>query len=330
MSDADDWAVAINLQSDQEGVPLLGSIVAHIRDAVIEGGFVTRGRITSGLNEACRPLGIDESVLRALIEDALRLLVFAGDVDELTTGAGRGYVATSPRRIHWGGSRDVLLGSISLTSTEIVRRARGAEATGDSAVATTLREELGRPAWRDILVELGGADRSDGDASTLTDFARILTSSGSRYSLDEPEGVAVLSGRSEFFGSAEPPKGRWRRVEGNGFYPAIVRSGYTNRHVLLDIQGREATLWQPSNRDIWNWIIVGYTMASGDPVFRYNQAENRLDFLTPPPMQAERAALLMGQQLGAWSWRVDEHGPEVIAALTGSQVWSGGLAQIGG
>jgi hypothetical protein len=318
MSNVDDWAVAIDLQRDQEGVPLLGSVVAHIRNAVIEGGFVTRGRITSGLKEACRPLRIDESVLRALIEDALRLLVFAGDIDELTTGAGRGYAATSPRRIHWGGSRDALLGGIGLTSSKVVRFVEETEGTADNAVMTTLRDELGRPAWRDILVELGGADRPDGDASTLADFARILTSSGSRYSLDEPENVAVLSGRSEFFGSAESLKGRWQGAGDDGFYPAIVRSGYTNRNVLLAIQGREATLWQPPTRDIWNWCVVGYTLAASAPVMRYDRAQTKLDFLTPPPMQAERAALLTGEQLSAWSWHLDEYAYQVIAALMGS------------
>ena len=318
MSNVDDWALAIDLQRDQEGTRLLGGVVAHIRNAVIEGGFITRGRITSGLKEACRPLGIDESVLRALIEEALRLLMSTGDVDELTTGAGRGYAATSPRRIHWGGSRDALLGGIGLTSSKAVRRVEGTEGAADSAVMTTLRDELGRPAWRNILVELGGADRPDGDASTLTDFARTLTSSGERYSLDEPENIAVLSGRSEFFGSAEQLKGRWQGIGDDGFYPAVVRSGYTNRNVLLAIQGREATLWQPPSRDIWNWCVVGYTLAAGAPVIRYDHAQTKLDFLTPPPMQAERAALLTGEQLSPWSWHLDEHAYQVVAALMGS------------
>ncbi|MBN9557328.1 MAG: hypothetical protein J0I26_07350 [Alphaproteobacteria bacterium] len=318
MSNLDDWAVAIHLQRDQEGVPLLGSVVAHIRNAVIEGGFVTKGRITSGLKEAYRPLGIDESVLRALIKDALRLLVLAGDVDELTTGAGRGYAATPPRRIHWGGGRDALLGGISLTSSKVVRHVEGTEGAAESSVMTTLRDELGRPAWRDILVGLGGADLPDGNASTLTDFARTLTLIGSRYSLDEPENVAVLSGRSEFFGSAESLNGRWQRVGGDGFYPAIVRSGYTDQSILLSIRGREATLWQPPSRDVWNWCVVGYTLAAGEPVMRYDRAQAKLDFLTPPPIQAERAALLTGEKLSAWSWHLDEYAFQVIAALMGS------------
>lgn len=319
MSVTDDWAEAIGLGWDQDGAPLLGSVIAHIRDAVIEGGFVTRGRITSGLKESYRPFGIDENVVRGSIEEALRLLVLAGDLDELTTGAGRGYAATPPRQVHWGGKLDTLLGAIDRTSYETVRHIVHADAAANGAAMTTLLVELGRPAWRDMLVELGGADRPDSDASTLTELAQALTSSGSRYSLDEPESVAVLSGRSEFFGSADPPKGRWRRIEGDGFYPAIIRSGYTSRNVLLAVQDRDATLWQPPSRDIWNWIVVGYTLAADEPVLRYNRAEARLDFLTPPPIQAERAALLTGERLSAWSWRLDESAYQVIAGLMGSQ-----------
>lgn len=318
MSIADDWAEAIGLERDQNGAPLLGSVIAHVRDAVIEGGFVTRGRVTSGIKEAYRPFAINESVLRGLIDEALRLLVLGGDLDELTTGAGRGYAATPPRQVRWGGSLDALLGGISRSSSDVVRRVDSAEGAADGAVMTNLWTELGRPAWREVLVELDGADRPEGDASALTEFAQALTSSGSRYSLDEPETVAVLSGRSEFFGSADPPKGRWRRVEGDGFYPAIIRSGYTSRNVLLVVQGGEATLWQPPSRDTWNWIVVGYTLAAGDPVLRYDRAQARLDFLTPPPMQAERAALLTGEQLSAWSWHLDEHAYQVIATLMGS------------
>lgn len=318
MSIADDWAEAIGFGRDEDGTPLLGSVTAHIRDAVIEGGFVTRGRITSGLKEAYRPFGVDESVLRDLIEEALRLLVLGGDLDELTTGAGRGYAATPPRQVRWGGKLDALLGGIDRSSREAVRRIDSSEAAADGAVATSLWTELGRPAWRDMLVELGGADRPDGDASVLTELAQALTSSGSRYSLEEPESVAVLSGSSEFFGSADPPKGRWRRIEGDGFYPAVVRSGYTSRNVLLAIQGHDATLWQPPSRDIWNWIVVGYTLAAGEPVLRYDRVEARLDFLTPPPIQAERAGLLTGERLSAWSWHLDEHAYQVIAALMGS------------
>lgn len=318
MSIMDHWAEAIALERDQNGVPLLGSVITHVRDAVIEGGFVTKGRITSGLKEAYRPFAIDESDLRPLIDEAIRLLVLGGDLDELTTGAGRGYAATPARQVHWGGSQHTLLGGLGRSSKDVVRRIESAEGIFDGAMMTTLSMELGRPAWRDILVQLDGADQPDSDASALTEFAQALTSSGTRYSLEEPEAVAVLSGRSEFFGSADPPKGRWRRIEGDGFYPANIRSGYTNRSVLLAVQGNEATLWQPPSHDIWKWIVVGYTLKAGDPVLRYDCTQAKLDFLTPPPMQAERAALLTGQQLSAWSWQLDQRAYQVIVTLLGS------------
>ena len=40
--------------------------------------------------------------------------------------------------------------------------------------AIPLLRELGRPAWRDALVELGGSDEPAGDARALSDYARTL------------------------------------------------------------------------------------------------------------------------------------------------------------
>jgi hypothetical protein len=193
-----------------------------------------------------------------------------------------------------------------------------AEPPPDDCVAIALDDELGRPDWRNALVELGGADAPGSDARALFAFSQALAASGERYSLDEPNAVAVVSGRSEFFGRSEPsPSGRWSRVEADGFYPASIRTGYTIKKVVLHVAGKQTTLWQPPSLDIWRWIVVGQTLAQGDPVLRYDSANEVLDFLTPPPRQAERAALITGEQLTPWSWRLDASAFAVISALMG-------------
>lgn len=303
-------------EADETGAPAIASIVAHIRAAVAEAGFVSRGRITSGLKEAYRPLGLDETVLRERSDAALDRMLLSGDLEEFATSAGRGYAATPPRLIDWGGADLSLLGASELGSGT-VRRLPADGPPGD-LVRIALGEELGRPEWRNALVELGAADAPAGDARALFAFSQALASSGERYSLDEPEAVAVVSGRAEFFGRADPPSGRWRRVEADGFFPAAIRTGYTLKNVVLHVAGNEATLWQPPSHDIWRWIVVGHTLAQGDPVLRYDPASGLLDFLTPPPRQAERAALLTGAQQSPWSWTLDACAYTVIAALMGS------------
>ena len=62
---------------------------------------------------------------------------------------------------------------------------------------------------------------------------------------------------------------------------------------------------------------LGQTLTQGDPVLRYDQASGVLDFLTPPPRQAERAALITGEQLKPWAWKLDSNAYAVIAALMG-------------
>lgn len=314
MSGSGQWAEVLHLP--QEGDPLGASVLRHIRDAVREAGYVSRGRITSGIKEAFRPLGIEEEALRVAIDDSIGVLMRSGDIDELATGAGRGYAPTPPRRLVWGGADDVILGSVAISSGERVRRL-SAGASDSDVVATSLLIELGRPAWRDALVELGGADQPEGDATALSGYAQALAGSGERYSLDEPNAVSVLSGDGAFFGSADGPSGRWARAMDGGFFPAVIASGYRKRQVLLAIDDGSATLWEPPSRDIWHWIIVGFTLARGQPVWRYDRATETLDFLTPPPRQAERAALLAGEQLSAWSWRIDAHVQDIIAGLLG-------------
>lgn len=315
MSAGEAWARAISFSAGDDGGPTLETVVTHIRDAVFENGFVSRGRITSGLKEAYRPLGLDEALIRERIEAALNLLLLSGDLDEYATGVGRGYAGTPPRLVYWGGETKALLGT-SISGTGVVRH-QPADLLGNLAAAQIpLSDELGRPEWRNALVELGGADAPDGDARNLFAFSQALAASGERYSLDEPTDVAVVGGRAEFFGRADPsPSGRWRRVEADGFFPATIRTGYSYKNVVLHVAGKDTTLWQPPSRDIWRWIVVGQTLALGDPVLRYDPASEILDFLTPPPRQAERAALITGTQQAAWSWKIEPGAYANIAAL---------------
>jgi hypothetical protein len=315
MSAGEAWARAIAFSADDDGGPKLETVATHIRDAVFEAGFVSRGRITCGLKEAYRPLGLDEALIRQRIEAALNLLLLSGDLDEYNTSVGRGYAGTPPRLVYWGGETKTLLGT-SISGIGVVRHQRADLLGSEAAAQISLSDELGRPEWRNSLVELGAADAPDGDARSLFAFSQTLAASGERYSLDEPTAVAVVGGRGQFFGRADPsPSGRWRRVEADGFFPAAIRTGYSYKNVVLHVAGKNTTLWQPPSRDIWRWIVVGQTLALGDPVLRYDPASEILDFLTPPPRQAERAALITGTQQAAWSWKIEPRAYAEIAAL---------------
>lgn len=317
MSGGEAWARAIAFTADNDGSPTLDTVVTHVRDAIYEAGFISRSRITSGLKEAYRPLEVNESLIRDRIEAALNLLLASGDVDEFTTGAGRGYGGTPPRLVHWGGETATLLG-VSTYGSGVVRHLPAGSRDGEAAVKISLSDELGRPEWRNALVELGGVDAPDGDPRTLYLFAQALAASGERYSLDEPNAVAVVSGRGEFFGRADPsPSGRWQRVDRDGCFPAAIHSGYSYKSVVLDVTGLDTRLWQPPSRDVWRWIVVGQTLSLGDPVFRYDPSRQILDFLTPPPQQAERVALITGRQEGTWSWKLEPSAFAEIAALMG-------------
>jgi hypothetical protein len=194
----------------------------------------------------------------------------SGDIDEFSTSAGRGYAPTPPRRVAWGGSEVAVLGATTVASSPVIVRRIAATETDESLMNVRLDDELGRPDWRSMLVELGSADTSEDNATAVFKLAQALATSGERYSLDEPQRVAVVSGRGEFFGKAEnAPSGRWHRVDGDGCFPAAVRTGYTMRYVVLSVSGRGATLWQPPTLDVWRWVVVGATLALGDPVLRY-------------------------------------------------------------
>jgi len=131
--------------------------------------------------------------------------------------------------------------------------------------------------------------------------------------------VAVLSGRGHFFGNPERvPSGRWQRSTDNGCFPAVIKSGFSPRYVILHIRDGAATVWQPPSRDLWRWFVIGATLAAGDPVLSYDSAARRLDFLTPPPRQVERGALLAGTQMGPWSWKIEPQVYAIVKTLTGT------------
>lgn len=314
MTNVELWAEALDYSGRGEDLP--SSVLRHVRDAVWASGFVRRGSITSGLKEAYAPLGIDVDALRTALEEAITLLLHAGDIDELATGAGRGYAPTPPRRVKWGGSVDAVLGATGESSRDAVRRI-SAEDVRQDLIAIHLRDELGRPDWRNALVELGGADAQNGDATTLSEYACALTRSGDRFTLDDPQTVAVLSRGGDFFGRAQDLSGRWSRPGGEGFFPAVVKAAYHDRYVFLWIQDGDAAMWEPPSRDIWNWIVVGCSLSQNSPVWRYDQEAEKLEFLTPPPRQVERGAMLTGTRLGAWSWQVDRSAQAIIAGLIG-------------
>lgn len=315
MSKAALWAEL--LEYSGEVGELSENVLGHIRDAVCEAGYVSRGRISSGCKEAYRPFGIEDKRLRTAIDEAIGLLMHCGDIDEISTGAGRGYAPTPPRRIVWGGDDDTILGSAPISSVEKVRRLRDRSALREY-IAIPLLRELGRPAWRDALVELGGSDEPTGDARALSEYVQALTISGERFALDEPKKVAVLSDRGGYFGSPRDVSGRWSSAKEEGYYPAVIQSGFTQRRVLLAIENGAATLWEPPNRDVWHWMIVGFTLSQGAPVWDYDRTTDTFEFLTPPPRQAERAAMLTGAQLSPWSWRVDAEAQAIIAGLLGA------------
>lgn len=314
------WAQAIGFVADDAGGPSLETMIGHIRAGVVEAGYSSRGRITLGLKEAYRPLALDESLLSQRIEEALRILQLSGDLDEYATAAGRGYAATPPRQIDWGGAHVTTLGAAADSDARVaVRRVPREAASGETVAKFSLHAELGRPDWRNALVELGGADAPDEGPAALFHLAQALATGGERYALDESNSVAVLSGAGPFFGKAEPtPSGRWQRVAGDGCFAAIIKSGYTNRVAVLNVADASSTIWFPPSRDIWRWVVVGQTMAAGDPVLRYDAVTGALDFLTEPPRQAERAVLLTGTQTNAWSWRIDAQAYAMIEGLMGS------------
>lgn len=312
------WAEAIGLEADENGQPSLATVVKHIRDAVIEAGFVSRGRITSGLKESYRPLDLDESVLAQRMDQALDLLTKSGDFIELATATGRAYAPSQARRIEISGDRHVLLGSANHADfSGVVRHGASSAVSAEPVPVQTLESELGIAEWRLALVELGGSDNSEDGAAGLYDFAKILASSGESFRLVDAD-IAVLSGRGDFFGSFDkPPSGRWQNPGAAGCFPAAIRKRYGASLVILDSDGSHGSIWQPQSRDLWRWATLGLTLSVGDPIYRFDPQTKIMKFLVPLPGQLERLMLLSARHESTWSWIVTDATIRVLDKLVG-------------
>ncbi len=145
MSGLDNWADAIAFRREDDGRPALVSVANHVRHAITEAGFVRHGRITAGLREAYGPFMVDDTPLSEIIDEALGLLLLIGDIGMFTTSAGRGYAATPPRRIAWGGDRTTVLGAVPIgPSSSLVRQVSPLETISAELAAVSLTDELGR------------------------------------------------------------------------------------------------------------------------------------------------------------------------------------------
>ena len=313
----EEWVRAIGHEVGANGAPSPESIARTVRAAVVSAGFLTLSRLTAGLREAYRPLGISDAVLVDPTEEALKLLVLTGELDPFTTASGRAYAVTQPRVIDWGGADVAVLGASpsSLDRTGVRRLPRGSAMTLLAPIVT-LAHELGRAEWIPMLVSMGGADPGDGDVRALAHFVKGLASNGQRYDPNGFDQAAVLSGRGDFFGEPRrAPDGRWARPGHAGTFPAFLQGGYRSRRVVMHLGDDGFRLWEPPEHDLWRWIVISMTLAQGDDVVRYVTPDARLLFLTPPPRQLERAARLAGEQVGPWSWRIDAGAATIIQAL---------------
>ncbi len=311
------WAKAIGFAVTEDGLPTPMTIAQHIRAALIEQGSVTRSRITSGLKEAYRPFGVDVAKLKDSVESALQELLLIGDIDEFSTAAGRIYAVAQPRRVSWSGTSDTILGGVAFDSgTGLVRRIKNDDRTSIPAGNVSLAEELGRTAWRTSLVKIGGIDEVDAGPRALFAAVSALAAGGERFDIERESSVAVLSGEGDYFGRFDPePTGRWKRVKEEGVFAAAVKVGFETRHVVLHVENGATRLWQPPDRDIWNWFVVGATLARSCDVIKYDDRTELLSFLVPPPQQLARAVRLTGTQKAAWTWLVDPAAHSTIRSL---------------
>ena len=311
------WADAIGYGVDPDGAPAVDGLCRTLRSAVFHSGFVTLARLTSGLREAYSPLGVSDTALTSPAAEAIRLLVLTGDVEEFSTAAGRAYASTPPRSVVWGGEQVALLGALDLKlESNGVRRVARSAIGSVAAAEVTLAEELGRAEWSLRLVELGGADAGDGDASALAQFAAACAASGDRYVDDPYSPAVVLSGRGDYFGDPRnAPGGRWRRIGDLGTFPAVVKDAYRSRRVVMHLDETGTRVWTPADHDLWRWIVVASTLAQGDEVLRYAPDTGLMNFLTPPPRQLERAARLAGTQVSPWIWRLDAAAFDIVSSL---------------
>ncbi len=312
------WPEAIGFEADEDGQPTLATIVQHLRTAVTEAGFVTRGRITSGLKESYRPMRVDETLLGQRRDEALDLLTKTGDLIQLTTATGRAFAPSQARRVRLSDDRHVLLGAAEYSEFTGPVRQGPASATGADAIPlVSLEAEIGLADWRLFLVELGGADEPSGNAMDFSNFAASLARSGQPVRLDDSD-IAVLSGRGDFFGGFDKPiSGRWQNPGISGCFPAAIRKPYGSTLVIVSADGSEGSFWQPPSRDVWRWATIGFTLSLGDPIYRFDRNTGVVKFMVPLPLQLERLMLLTSPQESTWSWGASDATIDLLDKLTG-------------
>lgn len=314
----DAWALAIGSETDENGAPTPDSVGRTLRAAVVEVGFATLARLKAGLRESYRPLGFSDADLSDAAEEALRTLVATGDLDLFHTASGRAFASTPARVVDWGGPHVAILGGTSarLGDAGVRRFARGGAEPPVAAAEVSLADELGRPEWLRALVSLGGHDPGDGRVEALAELVIGLARGGERYAHEPSNPTAVLSGRGDFFGDpGNAPQGRWERPGKHGTFPAVLPRAYGSRRFVVHSDDDGSRAWEPSEPDLWRWVVVAMTKSTGDDVVRYDPSSGRMSFLTPPPRQLERAARLAGTRAGPWSWFVDAGAFAVIEGL---------------
>ena len=321
---ASDWAEAIGATLDDSGSPTRADIASHIRSAVRAAGSLRRGQITRGMNESYAPFEIEDGALRASLDRVLQELVLIGDLTELKTASGAAYILTSPRLVVMDDDRATVLGASNLEpgGARIARQLVASDwPSPESMLRVDVRAEFGIADWRLHLVEIGGVDAPLGTAETLFGHVVRLSMGGDRLETLTADKVRVLSGRQAYFGRYDGPQpdGRWQLAAGDGAFCAVRHAGHGWRPCVLSIQGGRATVWEPEGWELWQWAIVGQTMAGGDPVCRYDEESSEFSALVPLPRQVRRLLTIAGEPTGSWRWRVPKAvGAAAEAFLTGS------------
>lgn len=320
---ATNWAEAIGATLNDSGSPTRADIASHIRSAVRAAGSLRRGQITRGMNESYAPFEIEDGVLRTSLDRVLQELVLIGDLTELKTASGAAYILTPPRLVVIDDDRAIVLGASNLepggayTARQLVS---SDWPSPESMPRIDVRAEFGIADWRLHLVEVGGVDAPLGTAETLFSHAVRLSTGGDRLETLTADKLRVLTGRQAYFGRYDGPQpdGRWQQAAGDGAFCAVRHAGHGWRPCVLSIHDGRAAVWEPEGWELWQWAIVGQTIAVGDPVCRYDEESLEFSALVPLPRQVRRLLTLAGEPTGSWRWRTPRAvGAAALALLTG-------------
>lgn len=320
---AADWAEVIGATLDDSGLPTRADMASHIRSAVRAAGSLRRGQITRGMNESYAPFQAEDGALRASLDRVLQELVLIGDLTELKTANGAAYILTPPRLVVVDDDRATVLGASNLEpgGACIARQLVASDwPSPESMLRVNVRAEFGIADWRLHLVEIGGVDAPLGTAETLFSHVAHLSMGGDRLETLTADKVRVLSGRQAYFGRYDGPQsdGRWQLAAGDGAFCAVRHAGHGWRPCVLSVHDGRATIWEPEGWELWQWAIVGQTIAAGDPVCRYDEESSEFSALVPLPRQVRRLLTLAGEPTGSWRWRTPRAaGSAVETLLTG-------------